>query len=135
MPRTAAAKRTTENWKEWFCSEETLRIIAAQPHKLGWLIGREKLNDIHSDWIRYCWDADEPRALQSFRGGYKTTAVDIVGSIRWMLFHPNDRIAIIRKSFSEAANVTDAISAAMALPQIRELFKFWYGEYPKPTRT
>jgi hypothetical protein len=116
---------------ERFYTEETLKIIAMQPHKLGWMLGYTKLRPIHSEWIRYIWDSDEPRALQAFRGGYKSTAIVVVGAIRWMLFHPNDRICIIRKNFRPALEISKTISQGMELPQIKELFAFAHGEYHK----
>jgi hypothetical protein len=100
---------------------------------LGILIGKDKLIELHSEWIRYCWDSDSPRALQAFRGGYKTTAIDVVGTIRWLLFHPDDRVAIIRKNYGDAAMVIDSIKKAMETPQLRELFKYAHGHYPKAT--
>jgi len=123
-----------ENWRQQLYSEDFLRLIAEEPHKLGWFIGRDKLLPVHSDWIRYCWDSDEPRALQAFRGSYKSTSILVVGAIRWMLFHPDDRIGIIRKNFSAAADVTSTIAAAMSLPEVKELFKFAHGMEPKIVR-
>jgi len=102
-----------------------------QPHKIGWLIGFDKLNPIHSDWIRYVWESNGHRALQAYRGSYKTTAVVVVGAIRWMLFHPNERLLLTRKSFKAAAEVTKAISSAMQMREIQELFKQAHGRYPK----
>ena len=123
-----------ESWEQQFYSDKFLRIIAEEPHKLGWFIGRDKLSPLHSEWIRYCWDSDEPRALQAFRGSYKSTSVLVVGAIRWMLFHPDDRIGIFRKSFNAAADVTNTIAAAMALPEMKELFRYAHGTEPKITR-
>jgi hypothetical protein len=113
--------------------EEMLRIVAREPHRLGRLIGKDKLTPLHSEWILYCWDADGPRALQAFRGGYKTTAVSVVGSIVWLLFHPNDRIAIIRKNYRAAAEVVRAIAQAMNRGEIKALFKAAYGAIPQAT--
>jgi hypothetical protein len=118
-------------WKQQLYSDDFLRIIAEEPHKLGWFIGKDKLIPLHSEWIRYCWDSNEPRALQAFRGGYKTTSVVVVGAIRWMLFHPDDRIAIIRKNFEGAANFTRAIASAMEMPEVKEVFKYAHGKTPK----
>jgi hypothetical protein len=56
-----------------------------------------------------------------------------VGTIRWLLFHPNDRIAIIKKSYSAGAQDMKAINQAMQLPQIQTLFKYVHGSYPKTT--
>jgi hypothetical protein len=112
--------------------EKALRIIAREPHKLGRIIGKDKLTPLHSRWILYCWDSNGPRALQAFRGGYKTTAVTLVGSIVWMLFHPNDRIAIIRKTFRAAADVIRAVAGAMWREEVQALFKLAHGAYPRP---
>jgi hypothetical protein len=49
-----------------------------------------------------------------------------------MLFKPNDRIALIRKSFTDAAAVVYSVARAMEMPQVQELFKYAHGEYPKP---
>jgi hypothetical protein len=120
-----------DKWKKQLCSDAFLQIVADEPHKLGWLIGRDKLTPLHSEWIKYCWDSDEPRALQAFRGSYKSTSILLVGSLRWMLFHPNDRIGLIRKNFNAARDYTSTIAAAMELPEIKELFRYAHGIYPK----
>ena len=121
-------------WKQQLFSDDFLRLIAEKPHYLGQFIGRDKLGPLHSEWIRYCWDSDEPRALQAFRGGYKTTSVLVVGAIRWMLFNPNDRIGIFRKNFSAARDITGTIAAIMKLPEVRELFRYAHGMAPRVTR-
>lgn len=112
-------------------NEEFLKLVIEYPHYLGWLIGKDKLNPLHSEWIKYCWDSNGPRALQAFRGGYKSTSIDVVGTIRWWLMQPNDRIALIRKSFNDSSTVVTAVRQAMELPQVKELFKVAHGFYPK----
>lgn len=114
-------------------NEDFLKLVIDQPHYLGWLIGKDKLNSLHSEWIKYCWDSNEPRALQAFRGGYKSTAIDVVGIIRWFLIRPNERIALIRKSFNDASTVVSAVKQAMEMPEVKELFKVAHGFYPKAT--
>jgi len=130
MDEKNAVVRDPDDWRKWFCTDETVRIVAQEPHKLGWLLGFDKLTPLHSDWIRYVWDTNEHRALQSFRGSYKTTAIAVTGSIRWMLFRPNERILLTRKTFKASSEVMRAISQAMQLQQTRELFKFVHGKYP-----
>jgi len=123
-----------ENWKQQFYSDSFLNVIAEEPHKLGWFIGYDKLLPIHSEWIRYCWDSDEPRALQAFRGSYKTTSILLVGSIRWMLFNPDDRIGFFRKSFTAARDISDTIVSVMQMPEVKELFRYVHGFMPKITK-
>jgi hypothetical protein len=48
-----------------------------------------------------------------------------------MLFHPDDRILLTRKTFSDAAEVVKAVSRAMQTREIQELFKQAHGRYPK----
>ena len=122
--------RDPDDWRKWFCSDETIDIIAKEPHKLGWLIGFDKLTETHSTWIKYVWDSNNQRALQACRGAYKTSSIVVIGVIRWLLFRPNDRILLTRKTFKASAEIVKAISQAMQLEQVQELFKFLHGRYP-----
>ena len=124
--------RDPDDWRKWFCTDETVKIIAKEPHKLGWLIGFEDLVPLHSEWIRYVWDSNEHRALQAYRGSYKSSSIIVTGAIRRMLFRPNDRILLVRKTFKASSEVTKAVSQAMQLQQIQELFKYVHGKYPAP---
>jgi hypothetical protein len=48
-----------------------------------------------------------------------------------MLFHPNDRIALIRKNFKAAADVIRAIAGAMERKEVQAVFKAAHGVYPQ----
>lgn len=115
-------------------TERELELIREHPHLLGHIIGKDRLAELHSLWIRYCWESNEHCALQAHRGAFKTTAITMVGAIWWMLFHPDDRIAIVRKTFSDAAKVVAAIAQSMDLPEVRALFEFAHGMAPVATR-
>ena len=119
--------------KTFEIDEEFLKLVIDQPHYLGWLIGKDKLTPLHSEWIKYCWDSNQPRALQAFRGGYKSTAVDLVGCIRNFLINPNERVALIRKSFNDSATVVAAVKQAMEMLEVKELFRVAHGFIPKAT--
>lgn len=112
-------------------TDKTLSHIRNNPHIIGHLAGKEKLFDLHSYWIKYIWLTNNFRSLQGHRGSYKTTAVTIIGSIYWMLFKPNDRIAIIRKTFTDATEVLETIKNIMMLPEIKLLFYKVHGFEPK----
>ena len=119
--------------KNFEIDEEFLKLVIDQPHYLGWLIGKDKLTPLHSEWIKYCWDSNKPRALQAFRGGYKSTAVDVVGTIRNFLINPNDRVALIRKSFNDSCTIVSAVKQAMEMPEVKQLFNVAHGFIPKAT--
>ena len=80
------------------------------------------------------WHATgEERGLQAHRGSFKSTSVLVVGSVWWLLLHPNDRIAIVRKTFSDSAKVVNAIAKLFELPEIVALFTAVHGFAPKMT--
>ena len=112
-------------------SNYDLALIREYPHILGHIAGKDRLTKLHSEWIRSCWESEQDFSLQAHRDAYKTTAVMVTGSIWWLLFHPNDRIGIIRKSFTDAALVVGTIKEIMMTPAIRELFRFAHGYYPE----
>jgi hypothetical protein len=105
-----------------------LEFIRDNPHKLGHLMGKTLLTPLHSKWIKDVWIKKLP--LLAHRGSYKTTAVVEVGSVWWHLFHPNDRIGIFRKPYTEAANSVRVIKEFYSQEAVRALFKFAHGIYP-----
>ena len=123
------------NFENCEINEDFLKLLIDQPHYLGWLIGKDKLNPLHSEWIKYIWDNPngENKALMAFRGGYKSTSIDVVGIIRNFLINPNERIALIRKSITDASTIVDSVKQAMELPIIKEVFRFAHGFTPKAT--
>lgn len=113
-----------------------LELVRDWPHLIGHLCGKSKLSAIHSDWMKILWDAPPEEnvvALQSHRGAYKTTACTEMGIIYDLLFHPSHRIALIRETFTEAANTLDAIKKYMRLEPVRALFMAAHGAMPEET--
>lgn len=108
---------------------EDLEHIKDNPHELGYLVGLDKLTPLHSDWIKDVWIKKLP--LQAHRGSYKTTAVAEIGSLWWHLFHPDDRIGIFRKPYTEAAKTVRTIRKFYEIEAIQALFYYAHGIYPK----
>lgn len=108
------------------------------PHLLGHMVGKEKLTELHSDWIKLIWDTPpgEHASLMSHRGAYKTTSITECGIIYHLLFHPSDRIALIRETWTEAAKTLDTIKKYMESPAIKSLFAYAHrGVEPKATKS
>ena len=105
---------------------ELLGRIRDYPHLIGHLVGKTKLSELHSDWIKMIWDspAGEHASLMSHRGAYKTTAITECGIIYYLLFHPSDRIALIRETYTEAAKTLDTIKKYMQAPAVQSLFAY-----------
>jgi hypothetical protein len=78
-----------------------LRKIKQTPHLLGHLCGKTKLTQLHSDWIRYTWDSKVDVGLMGHRGSYKSTSVLEIGALYYLLFHPNARLFIVRKTYTQ----------------------------------
>jgi hypothetical protein len=110
-------------------NNNTLIQIRKQPHLLGHMVSETKLTELHSKWIKDVWENNKP--LMAHRGAYKTTAVTQIGPVWWLLFHPNDRIAIYRKPYTEAANILNTIRKYFELEQIIKLFTFAHKKEPR----
>lgn len=108
-----------------------LSAVKQSPHLLGHLLGFEELLPLHSDWIKECWDTKGPHGLMAFRGSYKTSAVVTTGIIRYLLFRPNTRILVIRKTHTDACRIVKAVSRAFDRPEVQTLFAFAHGIAPK----
>jgi hypothetical protein len=101
--------------------------IIKHPHLLGHYFGYVLLTELHSEWIRNCYFDPEDNSLQAHRGSYKTTAIIVVGVIWWLWFHFEDRVAIIRKDFTAAAEVLSVVSKILKSPKAHALFIAIYG--------
>lgn len=112
---------------------QKLQQIREHPHLLGHLLGKDKLTELHSYWIRSVWEAPHHAGLQAHRGSYKTTAITEIGSIWWLLYHPDDRIALIRKPYTDAARTLKTIARYMQTPVLKSLFHFAHGAEPIAT--
>lgn len=116
---------------DFYFTLDDLKLIREHPHILGHLCGREKLKEMHSEWIKYIWTSKKPVSIMAHRGSYKSTAVAQVGVIWYLLFNPDARIAIVRKTYADAADTVGTIAKMFEMPEVRELFRFAHGEYPE----
>lgn len=107
------------------------------PHLLGHMVGKTKLTAMHSDWCKMLWDAPSGRhlSLMAHRGAYKTTAITEVGIIYHLLFHPSDRIALVRENWTEAAKTLETIKQYMKNEAVRSLFGYLHGFAPEESRS
>ena len=110
---------------------DMFRLIQEKPHLVGWMVGKTKLTDIHSDWIKYIWTSKKSVSLMAHRGSYKSTAIAQIGPLWYLLFNPEARIAIVRKTFTDAADTVATIAKFFEVPEIREMFRYAHGEYPE----
>lgn len=109
-----------------------LERVRDYPHLLGHMVGKTLLTDLHSEWIWEVWGGDpgENTSLQAHRGAYKTTAITEIGIIWWLLFHPNDRIALVRENWTVSNETLKTIAKYLETDGIRALFNYAHGAPP-----
>ena len=109
-----------------------LEDLYYHPHKLGWLLGYDKLTELHSEWIKYLFDSPGGTipVLQAHRGSYKTTAL-VVGLIRDLIFHPNRTHAVIRKSYTDAQKILNEVQAHFGKEELNKVFALFGVDDPK----
>jgi hypothetical protein len=108
-----------------------LAAVARKPHMIGKMVGMKDLTDMHSDWMRYCWNSKDHRFLQASRGHYKTSAITIVGPVWWLIFNPEESIALCRKTDTEASDTLGAIKRIYENPDVRALYTMAHGKEPR----
>lgn len=110
-----------------------LQKVFKHPEILCRLCGKDKHTKIHGDWIKYCWaNGKDEHVLMAHRGSYKTSAITEVGTIWYLMFHPDARIFIVRKTFTESAENLRNIVNMMMIPEVSELLRLaWFGPKSK----
>ena len=103
--------------------------IIAHPHLLGHLCGKTKLTEMHSEWMKWCLFHNEKRGLLAHRASYKSTAITEVGVILCFALFPDDTIAIVRKSYTMAAEMVREIMNMAETPAVYYfLMHCWYAD-------
>jgi hypothetical protein len=106
-------------------------VVINNPHLLGHSLGKTLLRPYHSDWIRGTWDVDRRiNPFQAARGTYKTTGITEIGIVRHLFLYPNDRIALVRPSYSESVAIIKNVRAFIKSDVMQDLYHAIYGIYP-----
>lgn len=111
-------------------TEDHIALFAQYPHLLGNLMGMELLTEMHSQWIRYLWLSPKSSSLQAHRGSYKTTACTELGIVWWLLFNPDEKMALIRQNKTAASDTLKAVTKYFKHPVVQEVFRVAHGTYP-----
>lgn len=98
-----------------------LSEITKEPHKLGWLLGKTRLSEIHSRWMRYLFASKGDVSLQAHRNSYKTTTI-CIGVIWFLIYNPNARVLILRKTDDMATDVVQTIRKLYEGPELAAIY-------------
>lgn len=107
--------------------------LVSDPHLFGHLIGKTKLTPLHSQMWRELWGRPdgEHTGQMGHRGLYKSTIQVPIGTVIWLMFHPDDRVGIIRKAYQSAASQVAVIRQIMEMEEVRDLFRYVQGKAPE----
>jgi len=108
-----------------------LEDIRDHPTIIGHLIGFKDLGPIHDKWIIDTWTAERHTGIMYHRGSYKTSAITVTGCIWWLLFHPNDRIALVRETWKVASATLATIKRGLKSPAVAAIFAYAHDLTPK----
>ena len=100
-----------------------LRAWLTEPHKLGHVLGYDKLSPLHGEWIKHFYQYAKFGVLQAHRGSYKTTC-GIVGMTLLFLCNPDMRLLIVRKNSSLASDILKTIQKHFETNDVIRLYLF-----------
>lgn len=103
-----------------------LRKLKAEPSILAATLGFTLLTDLHDGWIRDMVFGKEDATLQAHRGSYKTTCV-AYALMLLMLLLPNEKIAFVRKTDSDTAEIMAQVAKMLSSDIIAEVSRAIWG--------
>jgi hypothetical protein len=107
--------------------QQLVKEILDKPYKLGHLVGKDKLTELHGEWIKDVFgSAEKLTAFQAHRGAYKSTALIEIGLPLYHIFHPNHRVALLKETYTEACRQFDTVKKVMRTPAFQSLAKLVY---------
>lgn len=108
---------------------EHVKKVYEHPEILCWLCGKNKHTKLHGSWIKYIWaNNSKEHLLFAHRASMKTTAITEIGTIWRLMFNPEERVFIMRKTWGEASENLRNIQSMMMIPEVSELLRCaWFG--------
>lgn len=95
--------------------EQAIDFLLNRPADFAHLVGFDKLNDLHNQWIIDMVRGSEDKTLQAHRGSYKTTCVSVALSIIIILL-PNYRTMFMRKTDDDVKEVIKQVQKILKDP-------------------
>ena len=106
--------------------EEAVNFLLERPADFGRLVGFDKLEDLHNEWIIDMVRGTEDTTLQGHRGSYKTTCLSVALSIIIILL-PNYRTLFMRKTDDDVKEIIKQVSKILQDPHTVYLVQCIYG--------
>jgi len=106
--------------------EQAIDFLKNNPAKFAKLLGLDKLDTMHNDWIIDMLRGKGDRTLQASRGVYKTTSVSVAIALIALLL-PNKRTLFLRKTDADVKEVIKQVQKILEDPHTQYLAQVIYG--------
>ena len=106
--------------------QQAIEFLLNSPVKFAKMLGFDKLNSLHNDWIIDMVRGREDETLQASRGTYKTTCVSFALSLICMLL-PNYRSMFMRKTDADVKEVIKQVQNILQDPHTQYINECIYG--------
>lgn len=96
-------------------------------------MGFDRLGETHNEWMKRILYGSGDWTLQAFRGSYKTTSVSVSLALLLMLM-PNMRIAFMRKTDKDVAEVLAQVQRMLERPETKAISTLIWGTQVRVVR-
>lgn len=105
---------------------DVIKSLKEHPVKYAYLMGFDRLNQTHNEWLRRILFGCGDWTLQAFRGSYKTTTVSVALSLL-LILRPNLRIAFMRKTDNDVKEVVAQVKRMLEQPETKAISAMIWG--------
>lgn len=85
-------------------ADKILKVLKDDPVEIGHWLGFDKLESLHSEWLKMFLYGNKDMTLQAHRGSYKTTTLSIYFALH-MLLRPNETLIYFRKTDGDVKQI------------------------------
>ena len=105
---------------------QAIEFLRDRPAEFGHLLGFNKLNAMHNNWIRQMAFGRTDHTLQGHRASYKTTSLSIALALIMILL-PNKRTLFMRKTDDDVKEIIKQVRNILINPKTIYLVSCIYG--------
>lgn len=109
---------------------DVVKSLKEHPVKYAHLMGFDRLNQTHDEWLRRILFGSGDWTLQAFRGSYKTTTVSVALALILILF-PNMRTAFYRKTDTDVQEIIDQVKKMVTSEESKVISAMIWGHQVK----
>lgn len=116
-------KKSTLNEKQ----KNLLDRVKNKAHLIGHLVGFNKLNELHAEWISKFWKKRRTTyVLKAHRGSYKSTAITLFIALI-VVFRPNETVIFLRKTDNDVKEIISNVSKILKSDVFQAFSQIMYG--------